>query len=312
MNRKRLPNLVIAGIVKGGTTSLFSYLSKHPEICGSSVKETCYFSMYRYGQLDSRYIDSINPYQQFQDYFCHCQNQKYIMEATPGYFEGGMRVAKEMKKTLGDTTKVIIVLREPVERLVSFWLYKKSMLELDSDLSLSRYIQQCIAMDRDILVKQENDRYWGVEGGYYANYLADWIEEFGDSLKVLFFDDLKKDTKSFLIETCRWLEIDDTVVKTLDFSVQNRSVGYRSAKLQKIALSINNKAEKFWRANQGIKNFLRQRYYALNGQSHRSTVDERTLLDLRALYRPYNERLAKQLTAHGYHHLPKWLQPDIC
>lgn len=308
LSENRLPNLVIAGIVKGGTTSLYSYLAEHPEICCSSVKETCYFSMYRYGQLDSRYVDAADPYQQFQDYFCHCRHQKYVMEATPGYFEGGARVAKEIKETLGGHTKVIIVLRDPVERLISFWKYKKSMLELDSNLSLNSYIQKCESMNRGTLIKQENDRYWGIEGGYYANYLTEWFNVFGDSIKVLFFDDLKHDAKSFIEETCRWLNIDDTFTETLDLHIQNKSVSYKNAKFQKLALSINNKAEKFWRANQGIKNFLRESYYALNGQPHQGGVDEHTLLRVKALYQPYNERLAKQLQEHGYSRLPQWLQ----
>ena len=310
MSEKRLPNLVIAGIVKGGTTSLYSYLSEHPEICCSSVKETCYFSMYRYGQLDSRYVDSADPYRQFQDYFCHCQHQKYVMEATPGYFEGGVNVAREIKRTLGENTKIIIVLREPVERLISFWKYKKSMLELESHLSLGDYIQKCESMAYKTLSQQENDRYWGIEGGYYANYLTDWLDEFGDAIKILFFDDLKRDTKSFLEDTCRWLDIDDTFIERLDLHVQNKSVSYKNANFQKLALSINSKAEKFWRANQGIKNFLRERYYALNGQPHQGEVDEATLSKVRELYLPYNRRLAEQLQAYGHRQLPQWLQSN--
>ncbi|MCP5333794.1 MAG: hypothetical protein H7A13_10650, partial [Pseudomonadales bacterium] len=37
-----LPNLIIAGAPKCGTTSLFDYLVQHPQVGGSSVKETCY------------------------------------------------------------------------------------------------------------------------------------------------------------------------------------------------------------------------------------------------------------------------------
>jgi len=308
LTEQRLPNLVVAGVVKGGTTSLYSYLSEHPDICCSSVKETCYFSMYRYGQLDSRYRGSKDPFAQFQQYFCNCQQQKYVMEATPGYFEGGANVANEIKKTLGDDTKIIIVLRNPVDRLVSFWKYKKSMLELDSDLTLGGYLEMCKDMPHEERIKQENDRYWGIEGGYYTNYIEDWIEVFGASLKILFFDDLKQDSKLFLKETCQWLEIDESFIEQLDLSVQNKSVSYKNAGLQKLALFINGKAEKFWRANQGIKDFLRKIYYALNGQAHQDGADEQTLAKVQAIYKPHNQRLAEQLRSHGYSQLPSWLQ----
>ncbi len=41
---ERLPNLIIAGVGKAGTTSLFWYLSQHPGICASDVKEIQYFT----------------------------------------------------------------------------------------------------------------------------------------------------------------------------------------------------------------------------------------------------------------------------
>ena len=49
MTEPRLPNLVIAGVPKAGTTSLFNYLAQHPDICPSDVKETRYFEPLRYG-----------------------------------------------------------------------------------------------------------------------------------------------------------------------------------------------------------------------------------------------------------------------
>ena len=38
-----LANLIIAGVTRAGTTSLFEALAWHPDICGSAAKETHYF-----------------------------------------------------------------------------------------------------------------------------------------------------------------------------------------------------------------------------------------------------------------------------
>ncbi len=306
--KQRLPNLVIAGTVKGGTTSLWTYLAGHPDVCASSVKETCYFSVYRYGKWDSRYEGAADPFEQFQGYFCHCKQQKYVMEATPGYYPGGERVAKEIKQTLGDTTKVIIVLRNPVNRFVSFWKYKKSMLELAPDLTLKEYIEFCQSATPEVRAISENARYCGIEEGYYADQMDEWFDVFGESLKILFFDDLKRDSRGFLADIARWLDIDDSYFDSVDLSVQNKSVGYKNAGLQKIALFINNKAEKFWRANQSLKDGLRSIYYLLNAQPHEVQADEPALRQLEEIYAPYNRRLAKQLKAQGYEQLPSWLE----
>ena len=110
-NAEKLPNLIIAGVNKAGTTSLFSYLTQHPEIGGSSIKEACYFLPVRYG-------NKVAPISEYQALFKDSLLCPVIMEATPGYFYGGYSLANEINKTLPDT-KVIILLRDPVTRLLS-------------------------------------------------------------------------------------------------------------------------------------------------------------------------------------------------
>ena len=303
----RLPNLVIAGVVKAGTTSIYSYLSRHPDIGSSTVKETCYFSYYRYGQWDSRYKNSKNPFEQYQQYFSHCNNQKYVMEATPGYFEGGIKVAETIKNTLGEQVKIIIIFREPISRLISFFKYKKSMLELDKNLTMAEYIEKCESLPYEEKIKKENDLYWGIEGGFYANYLEDWFKVFGDSIYITFLDELKQDSKLFLSNLCAWLDIDANFFKTQEFSVENKSLNYKNKYLQQLALFINFKAEKFWRANSGLKNVLRDIYFNFNNMPHEEKISEPTINYLQSLYQPYNQKLAAQLLARNYTNLPQWL-----
>lgn len=306
MSQVKLPNLIIAGVVKGGTTSLYTYLARHPDICSSSVKETCYFLKYRYGQWDARYNNVSDPYQQYQSYFQHYQNQKYIMEATPAYFEGGKNVAQAIKNTLGDDVKIVIVLREPIQRLISFFKYKKSILAIDKKLTLQAYINQCQSLPFEERIKEENDTYWGIDGGYYANYLPEWFQVFGDSVKVLFFDDLKTNVQSFLENLCDWLNLEYNFSEE-SFQVENKSFGYNNLYLQKVALSLNQKAEKFWRSHPDIKKNLRDIYRLLNGVKWEENIDTETLNYLQELYQPYNQELIKQLLAQNHSKLPQWL-----
>lgn len=305
--KEKLPNLVIAGVVKGGTTSIYSYLSLHPEICCSAVKETCYFSFYRYGQWDSRYRNTDDPYQQYCQYFAHCSNQKYILEATPGYFEGGYRLANAIQKLLGDDVKILIILRNPVDRFLSFYKYKKSMMEIDRTLTVKEYIQQCQKLPLKEKLKQENDTYWGIEGGFYDLYLAEWLETFDQNVKVAFFDDLKSNSKLLLKNLCQWLEIDPTVYDTACLAVENKSVGYKNKLLQQIALVVNTRLEKFWRSQPKLKTNLRDFYYTLNGSSYREKIEDEIIKELQAIYAPHNQRLREQLMSRGYNNLPTWL-----
>lgn len=299
MPEAKLPNLVIAGVVKAGTTSLFSYLSRHPDICCSSVKETCYFSGYRY-------YKPIEPFEKYQSYFSHCGNQKYIMEATPGYFEGGVRVAEQLKKQVGNI-KVIIVFRDPIDRILSFFKYHKSMVHLEQSLSFDEYIRMCEAMPFEERVKQENDRYWGIDGGCYSNYIEDWFAIFGDSLKVAFFDDLKSHPLGLLKDISEWLKIDYHPFEAMTLEVENRSVNYKNKVLQRAALTVNEIGEKFWRANPQIKSSLRELYYKFNGAPHNDKISPEMRAYLQTVYAPYNKKLKEQLMGHGYTNLPVWL-----
>lgn len=111
------PNLFVAGVPKAGTTSLFHYLALHPDVFPSSRKEPGFFHPFKIKEMDA----NIEVYKKF---FAGHSGQKYTIEATPGYFYG----SKETANAINDyspESKIIIVLRNPVERLFSFYKYKK-------------------------------------------------------------------------------------------------------------------------------------------------------------------------------------------
>ncbi len=300
MSETSLPNLIIAGVNKGGTTSLFSYLSIHPEICSATKKETCYFLPLRYGE-------EIEPIAEYHQYFQQCQNQKYIMESTPGYFYGGASVARAIKDNLGDI-RIIIIFREPIGRLFSFYKFKKSMTELNENIDFDRYIEECENIPRSEITKRKNNRYWGIQGGFYADYLEDWFEIFGDRVKIIFFEQLKNNSQQLLKEICQWLNLDGSVYDSANLEVENKTVNYSNKFIHKAALALNFGGEKFFRANPQIKKALRRVYYAVNAKPHQETISEKTMAYLKSIYAPYNRRLATQLSAREYTNLPDWLR----
>ena len=297
-----LPNLIIAGVNKGGTTSVFSYLTRHPEICGSSVKETCYFLPIRYGKV-------LPPLEDYRSQFSRCATTRYRLEATPGYYYGGAELAERIAETLGDV-RVLLLFREPVDRLRSFFSFQKTMVELDPDLTLGAYVDRCLAMPKSEVAKRENDPFTGVEGGFYDRDFPAWSQTFGDALKVAFFEDLKLDRRALLFDLCRWLELDPSPFETMALNIENRTVGYRSRALQQLALAANTRGEKMWRRMPALKRLLRGGYRALNGRDAevKKDEDEKLLQRLQAMYLPHNHRFADQLRTHGIRGLPAWLQ----
>jgi hypothetical protein len=304
MNGRKLPNLVIAGTVKAGTTALFRYLAAHPQICGSKVKETCYFLPLRYGK-------ELSPIEQYTNQFSHCGSERYRLESTPGYFEGGKKIATQIDSTL-DNARVIIMLRDPVDRLRSFYSYQKAQVNLPKDLDFSTYIEECNAIPEQIRCLQESDSYWGVDGGRYIRYLPEWYEVFGRKrLLVLFHDRLKSDPESLAKEIAAWLDIDYGDFEGRRPPRDNVTVPYRSAWLQRIAISANRYFEPISMRFPSLKRAVRNVYYAFNSSQAMSPPAATELARASKLYEEDNKELAAFLSVQGYQDLPQWLAKRV-
>ena len=114
-----LVDFMIVGAQKCGTSFLARLLSQHPEIGLSSRKEVHLFDAPEYSpewspaQIDARYAR----------HFAHCPSVKIRGEATPIYMY--LRdIAPELKRYNPDL-KLVVLLRDPVERAVSHYYMEK-------------------------------------------------------------------------------------------------------------------------------------------------------------------------------------------
>ncbi|GIK09603.1 MAG: hypothetical protein PGMFKBFP_01653 [Anaerolineales bacterium] len=299
-----LPNLIIAGVAKAGTTSLFTYLALHPDICSSKIKEIGYFVPLRWGNSLALSLD------EYSSYFSHCHEDvspRYFMEASPGYFPGGKKIAEAMKQTLGDA-KIILIFREPISRLFSLFTFYKSRLKLSPEMSFREYVRLCETMTADELRKTENQVYGGLEASYYGKLIADWFETFGDpGVKVLFFEQFRNNPHNVVAGIYDWLELDYEIPLPFEATVENKTMSFRNGFLQRMALKINRLAEGYWRSNPNVKRNLRRLYYVLNGRAVHDLIDNETRMYLQEKFLPSNQRLALELINRGYTTFPEWL-----
>ena len=303
---RKLPNLVMAGVPKAATTSLFAYLSAHPDICPSSIKETQYFLPIRYGS------DELAPVEELEKYFASCGDARYRMEATLGYLYGGQRLAERMIDVLDDP-KVIFMLRNPVERAFSFYKFEKGELRLDQDLTFDDYLSQCLAIPESEIELRKNNTYWAVGGGMYARWMPGWYQVFNPAqVKVVFQENLTAEPVAFLTDVCQWLGVEhEKFLNDLDMTRENKSTNYRNRTLQNAALHLNWGLESFWRANPWLKKRLRNAYYAINGAAHAERMSDAARAQLEELYQPNNQALARLLSDMGVANLPEWLTKEL-
>ena len=170
-DRSRRANTVIVGVNKAGTTSLFVSLSGHPAVAASSVKETRYFLPARWGR-------PLEPVQVYEDYFRDVGDRPVRLEATPSYFYGGEPLVQAMHELLG-RPKVVVVLREPVSRLVSFFTFQKARLRLPADMTLGEYVAAGDRFGAADFRDPDKEPWFGFRGGCYADYLPAWLDASG-------------------------------------------------------------------------------------------------------------------------------------
>lgn len=297
-NRYALPNLIIAGVHKAGTTSLYSYLAKHPGICPSFKKEIGYFVPLMF----DRDVQSIEEY---ASYFSHCGNESYRMEASPSYFYGKDNIAEAIKKELRDA-KIIVILRDPTDRLISFFSRAVSKSALPEDIKFQDYLRVS-AEKRNSAEHNVYSR--GIREGIYIDYIKPWQRVFEDNLKVVFFEDLKRSAFDLTTDVCEWLELDTCCFEKGEFTVENRTLQYRYRRLHRYVKDAYMKSEAFWRRNHKLKQRLRNVYNMFNADAGRKlqTVDQASVSTLRAMYEPHNKELKLFLEAHNYKSLPTWM-----
>lgn len=109
--QSKIPNLFIIGAPKCGTTAMIYYLSKHPEIYVSKIKEPHYFntdSKHRYFFDQNKYLSLFKPSN---------TDHKYLVEGSVWYLYS--KVAVQNILNFNSEAKFIVMLRNPVDMFYS-------------------------------------------------------------------------------------------------------------------------------------------------------------------------------------------------
>ena len=123
------PNFIIVGFPKCGTTSLHHYLDEHPEIFMPEQKELHFFTSKKLQSLNNGPGDKIvkktqiSSEEKYLSFFDKVENEIAIGEASPSYINYPEYFPK-IKQTLNDP-KIIIMLRDPINRAYSNYLHLK-------------------------------------------------------------------------------------------------------------------------------------------------------------------------------------------
>lgn len=295
--------LIIAGVPKAGTTSLFRYLSDHPDICGSNLKETCFFLDPGYPRkIRLRYEDGLEKY---ESYFNHCENQKIRLEATPVYlYSPG--TPEKIKQSLPNV-KIIFILRDPIDRLVSYYRFERQANVIPSHISFEDFVTTQLENGKPVGSLPIYMR--ALEEGNYAKYLVSFFNTFDkDGIFISHYDDLKDNPFVLLKSISCFVGIDAGFYENYKFDVYHSSMTMRFPFFHGLYLKLRSKMRKRLHDRKKIRTLFRNfqhwlepTYFKLNRREREQiSIPESLHDDLKAYYSGDQGALADLLNTQGF------------
>jgi len=190
-------DFICIGPERSGTTWLYQCLKEHPEFCLSEPKEVNFFnssqSFWRKDLMGQTNYDK--GLEWYEKHFNHCSNKKNVGEITPIYLHSP-EVAERIYKTFPDV-KIIAILRNPIERLYSHYMYTK----LKGFYELSSF--------EKVIEKEKGF----VEESSYFKHLQNYLKYFPrEKILVMIYEDIEKSPETFMREVFRFLGANDTFI----------------------------------------------------------------------------------------------------
>ncbi len=236
--KKRIPDFLIVGAPKCGTTTLYKWLSQHPAIFMPEEKEPRFFTGYKKnfrGPISSMFNSFlVQSPEEYSSLFADADDNALTGEASADYLSSRSTPARI--KEYNSDARIIILLRNPAERAYSEYLhnvrdgYESKTFLQSIELEESRRSANCIPGFFHIM-----------RGTYYEN-VKEYIDLFGmGNVFVRLYDDLVSNQELLLDETLTFLGVHDFAIDT----TKSHNVGGipKSRLLQRL---INNQGP--WRA----------------------------------------------------------------
>ncbi len=267
------PNFFIVGAAKAGTTSLYHYLSQHPDVYMSPIKEPHYFSQVKPSWKQRFLMEPVLDEGAYLKLFYGARGKKAVGEASPSYLWD--QAAPFLIKEKVPEAKIIMLLRDPVERAFSHYL-----MDVRQGVVKGGFLEE---LKKDF---EDEKKGWGishlyVELGFYHEQIARYKECFSeDNIKIILFDDLVRSEVDFVREVAIFLGLKSDFV----FSAEAKNTFSRSRfiffkNILKV-FGAKNIAKKFISEDK-IRFFKEKLFFS---QGERPILDEDSVDFLRKIY----------------------------
>lgn len=285
-----LPNFVIAGAPKAGTSSLFGWIADHPDALGSREKETYFFvdpgtHMYR------PKFNGLNGLDAYSDQFEAPESgtPKIILEATPSYLY--MAQALEQIPDLPTKPRCLFVLREPAAQIFSLYQYFRDNWDwIPSSMTFKEFLDA--ARDGSHEFKGNELAKNALQYARYVDFLIPWRERLGeDRIMVMTFEDLVKDQTGSTARIAEWLGLDASFYESYAFPRENETYAPKNRALQRLNIMVRDALPK-GKAYDALRSLYRKANTQKPGGA--KDDDKAIMAELRADFADSNVRLERE------------------
>ena len=199
-----LPNFLIVGAAKSGTTSLYQYLRRHPDIFMPYLKEPGFLTAPEpYGRIET--LD------EYRHLFAKATSETAVGEASPIYLPDP-NAPERIENVLGTETKMLIILRNPIDAVHSLWGHRKRQKRETRTFrdaiqaSIDRF-EEAPIQEAVTALKQSASPYPYIYQMRYSAQVSRYLQRF-PNCKILLFENVFNDIERYYAEICRFLGVD--------------------------------------------------------------------------------------------------------
>ena len=275
----RLPDFLIVGEMRCGSTTLWEMLDRHPRVYFSQEKELHFFD-----DRDGRWGRGLEWY---KEHFAGCKPDVLCGEATPDYlfYEGACeRIAKTIPKA-----KLLAILRNPVDRAWSHYWHnvRRGRETLRFADALKAEPSRAASKDPDV-----RSHFSYASRGHYVRRLKVFEEFFGkNALCVVFLEELKTEAEAVTLRICEHLGLEfkrGMLINSLPR--RNQSKYPRWPRFNAFSQKLMNPIKGRWYMKMPIQ-FIAAFTRPLRTYSGQARMDPEIREQLRAAYRSSDQQL---------------------
>lgn len=194
LNRRRRLDFLVIGAEKAGTTALFSYLRRLPDVYIPFNKELNFFDR------DWRYGDGTD-FSDLHRWFIGAPKGTLLGEATPTYLMNPY--CFERIQSYNPAIKIVAILRCPVRRAFSAWNYRRARLRDSRDFMTAVRVE--VESGGSLAVAREN-KYRYVGAGMYADQIRQAKAVFApENLMLIKYEDFNRNQETAVRQVAEFI-----------------------------------------------------------------------------------------------------------